>query len=300
MTAASPYADITPALMHVVVEAGADVIELGLPLSHPSVGCPVIQPGSELALRLGTGLPQVLDHVRQFRQSDSGTPVLLIGYANPIKRYDQLRQKGAFAEDAARTGVDGILVVDYPPEVSGPLAAQLRRHGLDLIFLLGPTSTVPRIRQVAERASGYVYGVSAQGATGALAPNLDQVWAMLARIRRHVYAPSQTLANFNPELATAVQREEGRQAKSGPAHARSVHGGRSGIQAGHFEGRAAKDGLMINQPPNPMKAQALTALSSYWKVSRLRHMIGGARVATVVRRIAGCFAANAHYGYTDI
>lgn len=189
VTAGYPGVDITPALMHVLVEAGADVIELGVPFSDPSADGPTIQAASEHALRQGIGLPQVLDQVQRFRESDIATPVVLMGYANPIERYDLLRQPGAFAADAATAGVDGVLVVDYPPEVSGDLAAQLRRHGLELIFLLAPTSTERRIRQVAERAGGYVYCVSVKGVTGTTALDLAQVRDTLAHIRRHVRTP---------------------------------------------------------------------------------------------------------------
>lgn len=189
VTAGYPDADITPALMHVLVEAGADVIELGVPFSDPSADGPTIQAANEHALRHGIGLPQVLDHVRDFRQSDNDTPVVLMGYANPIERYDQLRHSGAFAADAAGAGVDGVLVVDYPPEVSEELAAQLRGHDIDLIFLLAPTSTERRIRQVAGRASGYVYCVSVKGITGTRTLDLAQVRDMLARIRSHVRLP---------------------------------------------------------------------------------------------------------------
>ncbi|MBM4199782.1 MAG: tryptophan synthase subunit alpha [Gammaproteobacteria bacterium] len=189
VTAGHPDADITPALMHVLVEAGADVIELGVPFSDPSADGPTIQAASEEALRRGIGLQQVFDQVRRFRESDTDTPVVLMGYANPIERYDLLRQPGAFAADAAAAGVDGVLVVDYPPEVSGELAAQLRGHGIDLIFLLAPTSTERRIRQVAERAGGYVYCVAVKGVTGTTALDIAQVRDTLARIRQHVRIP---------------------------------------------------------------------------------------------------------------
>jgi tryptophan synthase alpha chain len=189
VTAGYPGVDITPALMHVLVEAGADVIELGVPFSDPSADGPTIQAASEYALRQGIGLPQVLDQVQRFRESDTTTPVVLMGYANPIERYDMLRQPGAFAADAAAAGVDGVLVVDYPPEVSGRLGAQLRRHGIELIFLLAPTSTERRIRQVAECAGGYVYCVAVNGITGTQALDLVQVRDTLARIRRHVHTP---------------------------------------------------------------------------------------------------------------
>jgi tryptophan synthase alpha chain len=189
VTAGYPYADITPALMHVLVEAGADVIELGVPFSDPSADGPTIQAAGEQALRQGIGLPTVLKQVSQFRQTNNDTPVVLMGYANPIERYDTLRHAGAFAEDAAKAGVDGVLVVDYPPEASETLAAQLRQHNIDLIFLLAPTSTEARIQQVAERASGYVYGVSMKGVTGAKTLDTTLVQQMLSRLRRHVHIP---------------------------------------------------------------------------------------------------------------
>jgi len=189
VTAGYPGVDITPALMHVLVEAGADIIELGVPFSDPSADGPTIQAASEYALRQDIGLPQVLDQVRRFRESDTDTPVVLMGYANPIERYDFLRQPGAFAANAAEAGVDGVLVVDFPPEASGNLSAELRCHGLELIFLLAPTSTERRIRQVAERAGGYVYCVSVKGITGTSALDLAQVQDTLGRIRRHVRIP---------------------------------------------------------------------------------------------------------------
>ena len=189
VTAGYPGVDITPALMHVLVEAGADVIELGVPFSDPSADGPTIQAASEHALRQGIGLPQVFDQVRRFRESDADTPVVLMGYANPIERYDLLREPGAFAADAAAAGVDGVLVVDYPPAVSSGLAAQLRRHGLDLIFLLAQTSSEHRIEQVSKRASGYVYCVSIKGVTGANTLDIASVRETLERIRRHVRIP---------------------------------------------------------------------------------------------------------------
>jgi len=189
VTAGYPSVNITPALMHVLVESGADVIELGVPFSDPSADGPTIQAASEYALRHGMGLAQVLDQVRRFRESDITTPVVLMGYANPIERYDMLRQQGAFAAEAAAAGVDGVLVVDYPPEVSGGLLAQLRRHDIELIFMLAPTSTDQRIRQVAERAGGYVYCVSVKGVTGTDTLDLASVRSTLARIRRHVRIP---------------------------------------------------------------------------------------------------------------
>ncbi len=189
VTAGFPYADITPALMHGMVTAGADIIELGVPFSDPSADGAVIQKAGERALSLGIGLAQVLGIVRSFRDKDHQTPVVLMGYANPIERYDQKHGADAFIRDAAAAGVDGLLVVDYPPEECRDFAARLRAAGIDLIFLLAPTSTEQRMRQVAEVASGYVYYVSLKGVTGSGALNTAEVEAMLPRIRQHVHIP---------------------------------------------------------------------------------------------------------------
>ncbi len=186
VTAGFPFADITPALMHGMVEAGADVIELGVPFSDPMADGPVIQKAGEKALSLGIGMAQVLEHVRSFRQRNSSTPVVLMGYANPVERYDQRRGAGAFVRDAAEAGVDGVLIVDYPPEECEAFAADLRSHGMDLIFLLAPTSTDERMQQVARVASGYVYYVSLKGVTGSGALDTGAVEAALPRIRQHV------------------------------------------------------------------------------------------------------------------
>ena len=192
VTAGFPYADITPELMHGMVAAGADVIELGVPFSDPSADGPVIQKAGDKALALGIGLRQVLEMVRVFRQKNSATPVVLMGYANPIERYNQLHPApgdNAFARDAAVAGVDGVLVVDYPPEECEDFAAALKAHGLDLIFLLAPTSTESRMAQIARVASGYVYYVSLKGVTGAGTLDTGAVEAMLPRIRQHVRVP---------------------------------------------------------------------------------------------------------------
>ena len=136
VTAGFPFADITPALMHGMVEAGADVIELGVPFSDPMADGPVIQKAGEKALSLGIGMVQVLDHVREFRKRNSTTPVVLMGYANPVERYDQKHGDGAFVRDSAAAGVDGVLIVDYPPEECEAFAASLRAHGMDLLSLI--------------------------------------------------------------------------------------------------------------------------------------------------------------------
>ncbi|MFD1838424.1 tryptophan synthase subunit alpha [Paracidovorax cattleyae] len=189
VTAGFPFADITPALMHGMVEAGADVIELGVPFSDPMADGPVIQKAGEKALSLGVGMAQVLGYVREFRQRNAKTPVVLMGYANPVERYDQRHGEDAFVRDAAEAGVDGVLIVDYPPEECEDFAARLRAHGMDLIFLLAPTSTEDRMQQVARVASGYVYYVSLKGVTGSGALDTSAVEAMLPVIRRHVHIP---------------------------------------------------------------------------------------------------------------
>jgi tryptophan synthase alpha chain len=189
ITAGFPFADITPSLMHGMVGAGADVIELGVPFSDPMADGPVIQKAGEKALAFGVGMSQVLQMVRSFRNTDDTTPVVLMGYANPVERYDLRHGKDSFIRDAAAAGVDGILVVDYPPEECEDFAAKLKAKGLDLIFLLAPTSTSERMQQVARIATGYVYYVSLKGVTGAGHLDTGAVERMLPRIRQHVRIP---------------------------------------------------------------------------------------------------------------
>jgi tryptophan synthase alpha chain len=196
VTAGFPYADVTPELMHAMVAGGADVIELGVPFSDPSADGPVIQKAGDKALSFGIGLVQILAMVREFRKTDAITPVVLMGYANPVERYDQRHgtadpsdTRSAFVRDAAAAGADGVLIVDYPPEECEVFAADLRAHGMDLIFLLAPTSTDARMAQVARVASGYVYYVSLKGVTGSGTLDTDAVEAMLPRIRQHISVP---------------------------------------------------------------------------------------------------------------
>jgi tryptophan synthase alpha chain len=189
VTAGFPEPQCTPDLMHAMVRAGSDIIELGVPFSDPSADGPVIQRAGDRALAQGVGLAQVLDMVRQFRRQNQSTPVVLMGYANPIERYDQKHGAKRFISDASAAGVDGVLVVDYPPEECRAFAQDLRAAGMDLIFLLAPTSTDARIAQVAQLASGYVYYVSLKGVTGSGALDTASVEAMLPRIRQHVRVP---------------------------------------------------------------------------------------------------------------
>ncbi|OYU31511.1 MAG: tryptophan synthase subunit alpha [Comamonadaceae bacterium PBBC2] len=189
VTAGFPFADSTPSLMHAMAGAGADIIELGVPFSDPSADGPVIQKAGDRALAYGIGLVQVLAMVREFRQTNTNTPVVLMGYANPVERYDQKFGADSFIRDASAAGVDGVLIVDYPPEECVEFAAKLRAHSMDLIFLLAPTSTDERMQQVAQVASGYVYYVSLKGVTGSGALDIDAVESMLPRIRQHVSVP---------------------------------------------------------------------------------------------------------------
>ena len=172
-----------------MVAAGGDVIELGVPFSDPSADGPVIQKAGDKALAFGIGTTHVIDMVKAFRQTNTSTPVVLMGYANPIERYDLKHGKDGFIRDASAAGIDGVLVVDYPPEDCVEFAAKLRAHSMDLIFLLAPTSTDQRMQQVADVASGYVYYVSLKGVTGSGALNTAEVEAMLPRIRQKVSIP---------------------------------------------------------------------------------------------------------------
>lgn len=175
ITAGDPDPALTVTLMHTLVEAGADIIELGVPFSDPMADGPTIQRASERALLKGVSLRQVLGMVANFRADDNQTPVVLMGYANPIEAMGV----NDFAAAAFDAGVDGVLVVDYPPEESIEFAQAMHTNALDPIFLLAPTSTATRISQVAALASGYVYYVSLKGVTGSA--QLD-VAAVAARI----------------------------------------------------------------------------------------------------------------------
>ncbi|UDF34057.1 UNVERIFIED_ORG: tryptophan synthase subunit alpha [Shinella sp. XGS7] len=185
VTAGDPHSEATVELMLAMAEAGADVIELGVPFSDPMADGPVIQRAGERALKAGIGMKQVLDYVRTFRQGNASTPVVLMGYANPVERYGMER----FVADAKAAGVDGVLIVDYPPEECEAFAAALKSQGLDPIFLLAPTSSEERMARIGALASGYVYYVSLKGVTGAGHLDTAAVAAAVPRIRRHVNTP---------------------------------------------------------------------------------------------------------------
>ena len=185
ITAGDPYPEMTVDLMHALVKGGSNVIELGVPFSDPMADGPVIQRASERALAKKVGLRTVLEYVRAFRTTDSTTPVVLMGYANPIERMGV----EAFAKAASEAGVDGVLVVDYPPEECEAFAKTMRAVGIDPIFLLAPTSTEARIAQIARVASGYIYYVSLKGVTGAATIDLDAVAERIPQIRQHARLP---------------------------------------------------------------------------------------------------------------
>jgi tryptophan synthase alpha chain len=185
ITAGDPAPDLTVPLMHGLVAGGADIIELGVPFSDPMADGPVIQRASERALLHGVSLRNVLQMVQTFRQENQHTPVVLMGYANPIESMGVT----TFIHAAKKAGVDGVLVVDYPPEECESFAAQMNQAGMDTIFLLAPTSTDERMAQVGKIASGYVYYVSLKGVTGSGALDLTAVAEMIPRIRRHVSVP---------------------------------------------------------------------------------------------------------------
>ena len=180
VTAGIPEPKDTVGVMHAMVRAGADMVELGVPFSDPMADGPVIQRANERALAQGVGLRGVLQMVREFRASDTETPVVLMGYANPIERIGV----DAFLDGAAASGVDGLIVVDYPPEESETFAARASERGIDLIFLLAPTSDERRVAQVLALASGYVYYVSLKGITGAGHLDTDEVATRVAAIKR--------------------------------------------------------------------------------------------------------------------
>lgn len=183
--AGDPAPEVTVPLLHALVAAGADVLELGLPFSDPMADGPVIALAAERALAGGTNTLKVLDMVAEFRQTDPDTPVVLMGYLNPLEiiGYD------AFASRASRSGVDGLLLVDLPPEEAGELDPILQQYGLDPIFLLAPTSTDERIRHVLTQARGFIYYVSLKGVTGSAALDTTEAAARIAKVKAQTSLP---------------------------------------------------------------------------------------------------------------
>ncbi len=185
ITAGDPAPDLTVPLLHALVDSGADILELGVPFSDPMAEGPVIQRANERALVFNVGMQDVLNYVREFRKDNQHTPVVLMGYANPIERMGVDR----FVNDAKAAGVDGAIVVDYPPEEATEFSEKLKAQDMDLIFLLAPTSTEARIRQVAQISSGFSYYVSLRGVTGAGHIDTAEVSERIAAIRQHVKLP---------------------------------------------------------------------------------------------------------------
>jgi len=185
ITAGDPHPDETVGLMHTMVDAGVDIIELGVPFSDPMADGPVIQLACERALKHGTSLRGVLAMVRKFRETNDTTPVVLMGYTNPMEAMGY----EVFADAAAEAGVDGVLTVDLPPEEADDVAPLFAQRGLDPVFLLAPTTTDERIRAIAGHSSGYVYYVSFNGVTGAAKINVDEVAAKVAHIHELTALP---------------------------------------------------------------------------------------------------------------
>jgi len=179
ITAGDPLKASTVPLLHGMVEAGSDILEIGVPFSDPMADGPAIQRSSERALKNGIGLSDVLGLVEQFRKKDSETPIVLMGYANPIEAMGVEK----FVAAAKAAGVDGVIVVDYPPEECGPFSDLCGKAGIDCIFLLAPTSTDARIREVARAGTGYLYYVSLKGVTGVKSVDAAEVAAQLPRLR---------------------------------------------------------------------------------------------------------------------
>jgi len=183
--AGDPHPSLTVPLMHGLVEAGADIIEFGVPFSDPMADGPVVQRSGERALKHGVGLKDVLSLVKQFREKDKTTPVVLMGYANPIEAMGTEK----FAAAAKAAGIDGVIVVDYPPEECLDFSALMKKSDIDPIFLLAPTSTKKRIDEVARSGSGYLYYVSLRGVTGAANIDLSDVAAHIPQIRKATKLP---------------------------------------------------------------------------------------------------------------
>ncbi len=185
IVAGDPAMKLTLPLMHKLVAHGADILEIGVPFSDPMAEGPVIQLAHERALAHGVSLSAILELVAEFRKSDGDTPVVLMGYANPVERMGY----AAFAERANKAGVDGVLIVDMPPEEAGDLNLCLAEQAIDNIFLLAPTTTDERIAKVSAMAGGYIYCVSLKGVTGAGNIDVVQVQALMKRIQAHTDLP---------------------------------------------------------------------------------------------------------------
>lgn len=198
ITSGDPGLDATVPVMHALVAAGADVIELGVPFSDPMADGPVIQQASERAIARGAGLSHAIDSVREFRKQDADTPVVLMGYLNPI----EIRGAQAFADEAADAGVDGVLLVDLPPEEAGPFREAFAAKGVALIWLASPTTDAKRLAMLNQIAEGYLYYVSYAGVTGANHLSTSDAGARLDTIRAECPVP--VLAGFGIKDAASA------------------------------------------------------------------------------------------------
>lgn len=185
VTAGDPDPKVTLPLMHALVDSGADILELGIPFSDPMADGPVIQLACERALLHGTRLTDVLDIVAEFRQTNQTTPVVLMGYLNPI----EVMGYSVFAEKAKAVGLDGVLTVDLPPEEAGAFNQLMKAAAIDVIYLLSPTTEVERVKLICAAGSGYVYYVSVKGVTGSASLNVEEVAEKLHMIRQHTDMP---------------------------------------------------------------------------------------------------------------
>ncbi|RKZ36066.1 MAG: tryptophan synthase subunit alpha [Gammaproteobacteria bacterium] len=185
VTAGDPNLAATVPMMHGLVAGGADIIELGVPFSDPMADGPVIQRASERALAAGTSLKRVLEQMREFRQTDGDTPVVLMGYLNPFEAMGYNK----FATQAAEAGVDGVLTVDLPPDEAGEFAAAMKASGLDCIFLVAPNSDDERIRSICDKAGGFIYYVSLKGVTGAAHLDVETVAERVRTIKTFTDLP---------------------------------------------------------------------------------------------------------------
>ncbi len=208
ITAGDPSPEMTVPIMHQLVQSGADILELGVPFSDPMADGPTVQRASERALTHHVKLSDVFKMVAEFRKTNTDTPVVLMGYANPIEAMGYMR----FSDEAKQAGVDGVLIVDYPPEECEEWVKCLASNAIDTIFLLSPTTPPARIKKVAELAQGYIYYVSLKGVTGAGHLDLNNVKEMLAQLRQYISIPigvgfgirDGAMAKAIAELADAV------------------------------------------------------------------------------------------------
>jgi tryptophan synthase alpha chain len=256
VTVGDPSLALTLPIMHALAAAGADVIELGVPFSDPMADGPVIQRASERALAQHVGLADVLESVAAFRRTDTVTAIVLMGYANPIEAMGLT----AFADRARDAGVDGVLVVDYPPEESGEFAALLGARAIAPIFLLSPTTPYSRVAAVAAIARGYVYYVSLKGVTGAGHLDTTEVARKLLEIRRHVELP----------IGVGFGIRDAASAQALAAHADAVVIGSRIIQeieSGPAESAAARAGAWLAGIRSALDANPLPAAPSRMTVA---------------------------------